>query len=73
MPVLYNIALSCNHPLFVLWYVKEAVPDLLLLTNSDWVAAYQPAVLKAYLLHHQRLLQSAGLWEEAAAKFVQRH
>lgn len=73
MPVQYNVALSCNHPLLVLWYVKEALPDLLILEDSEWFDAHQPAVLKAYLQHHEQLLTTSGLWEEAAAAFVQKH
>ena len=72
-PVQYNVGLSCNHPLFVLWYVKEAVPDLLVLQTNEWFEPHQPAVLKAYLLHHQQLLTESGLWNEAAVDFVQQH
>ncbi len=72
-PIQYSIALSCNHPLYVLWYVQEALPDLLALTDVDWAAEYQPAALKAYLVHHRALLIESGLWEQAAAVFVQKY
>ena len=72
-PVQYNIGLSCNHPLFVLWYVKEAVPDLLVLQDNEWFQPNQSAVLRAYLLHHLQLLANSGLWYRAAANFVQQH
>ena len=69
----YNVGASVNHPLFVLWYVKDALPYLMELEDYEWADEYQQGSFCAYLRHHRALLEEQGLWQQHAEAFLQRH
>ena len=66
-----NAGISVNHPLWVVWYIKEVLP--LLSELEQWPQAYMPVMLAAYLRHHEDLLRHKGLWVAHAAGFAQAH
>ncbi len=65
------MAVSVNHPLWVLMYVEYILPYLV--DVGEWPADYMPGCLAAYLGAHRVLLEKHKMWESRAARFVQLH
>ncbi|KAK9797791.1 hypothetical protein WJX73_005420 [Symbiochloris irregularis] len=65
----FNVAVSVNHKLFVVWYVREILPIICRLSEDAWPAEYMRSALALWLQHHRGLIESEGLWEGSPSAF----
>lgn len=66
-----------DHPIWCALYALHVLPSFMVIKECQWPAPYMAASLAAslaaYLLHHKKLLERIGLWQQHAEEFVKRH